>query len=52
MYAILKQAGVPVPRHIIVSRDGLPEGVDDPPGFIEVCVGGGRRGRRRVLASP
>jgi hypothetical protein len=24
-----------VPRHIVVSRDNLPPGVDDPPGFVE-----------------
>ena len=39
VYSILKEAGVPVPRHIIVSRDGLTPGAGvggaDPPGFIE-----------------
>ena len=26
---------MPVPRHIVVSREGLPPGVADPPGFVE-----------------
>ena len=30
----LQESGIPVPHHICVNRDGLPEG-QDPEGFIE-----------------
>jgi hypothetical protein len=30
-----KDASIPVPPHIVVSRDSLPDGAADPPGFIE-----------------
>ena len=29
-----QESGIPVPHHICVNREGLPEG-GDPPGFIE-----------------
>jgi hypothetical protein len=29
-----QDASIPVPTHIVVSRDGLPSG-EDPPGFVE-----------------
>eukprot|EP00996_Jenningsia_fusiforme_P006434 NODE_77_length_3467_cov_41.352838_g69_i0.p1 GENE.NODE_77_length_3467_cov_41.352838_g69_i0~~NODE_77_length_3467_cov_41.352838_g69_i0.p1 ORF type:complete len:1052 (+),score=181.10 NODE_77_length_3467_cov_41.352838_g69_i0:103-3258(+) len=34
VYEFLREAGIPVPKHIIVSRDGLAPG-EDPPGFVE-----------------
>jgi hypothetical protein len=38
VYKILTEAGIGVPHHIVVNRDGLEPG-EDPPGFIqEVCV--------------
>ena len=30
----LQESGIPVPKHIIVSREGVPDG-EDPPGFAE-----------------
>jgi inositol hexakisphosphate/diphosphoinositol-pentakisphosphate kinase len=30
----VQESGIPVPHHIFVDRDGLPEG-SDPPGFVE-----------------
>lgn len=30
-----QDASIPVPHHIVVSRDGLPPGDNDPQGFIE-----------------
>lgn len=33
--ALLQRSGIPVPLHIIVDRDNLPEGQADPTGFIE-----------------
>ena len=30
-----QENSIPVPTHITVSREGLPEGVTDPPGFAE-----------------
>ena len=30
----LQESGIPVPHHICINRDGLPEG-QDPEGFIE-----------------
>lgn len=45
MYATLASAGIPVPTHVIIDRDGLAPG-EDPPGFVEtedyVEVGGAR----------
>jgi hypothetical protein len=35
VYRRLRAAGIPVPTHVIVDRDSLPEGVADPPGFVE-----------------
>lgn len=35
VYRRLIEAGIPVPHHIIVDRDGLPEGMLDPEGFKE-----------------
>eukprot|EP00955_Chlamydomonas_euryale_P083883 363899-Chlamydomonas_euryale.AAC.5 len=34
VYRKLKEHNIPVPTHIIVERDGLPEG-SDPEGFVE-----------------
>lgn len=34
VYATLASAGISVPTHIVVNRDGLPPG-SDPPGFVE-----------------
>lgn len=34
VYQRLKEVGIPVPKHIIVDRDGIPPG-EDVPGFIE-----------------
>ncbi len=38
-----QETGIPLPKHIIVNREGLPEGTD-PPGFEEsedsVTLGG------------
>lgn len=34
VYGTLAAAGIGVPTHIVVNRDGLPPG-EDPPGFIE-----------------
>ncbi|CAK0787238.1 hypothetical protein CVIRNUC_010454 [Coccomyxa viridis] len=34
VYAKLKESGIPVPNHICVNRDDLPEG-QDPEGFVE-----------------
>lgn len=31
----LQKSGIPVPLHIIVDRDNLPEGQADPTGFVE-----------------
>ena len=31
-YIPLQESGIPVPKHIIVSRERVPEG-EDPPGF-------------------
>jgi len=33
-YIPLQESGIPVPKHIIVSRERVPEG-EDPPGFEE-----------------
>ena len=33
--AVLQDNGIPVPTHIVVNRDDLPEGSTDPPGFVE-----------------
>ncbi|KAG2442512.1 hypothetical protein HXX76_002598 [Chlamydomonas incerta] len=35
VYKMLVEKNIPVPTHIIVEREGLPEGVTDPPGFVE-----------------
>ena len=35
VYQTLQSSGIPVPHHIIVDRDRLPEDQDDPEGFIE-----------------
>lgn len=35
MYKTLVANQIPVPTHIIVERDNLPEGQQDPEGFIE-----------------
>ena len=35
MFLVLQGNGIPVPRHIIVSRDKLSPGQQDPPGFTE-----------------
>lgn len=35
VYRRLRAAGIPVPTHVIVDRDNLPDGVADPPGFVE-----------------
>jgi len=35
VYLRLKENSIPVPNHIIVSRDSLTQGETDPPGFIE-----------------
>ncbi|KXZ56516.1 hypothetical protein GPECTOR_1g463 [Gonium pectorale] len=35
VYKLLVEKNIPVPTHIIVERSGLPEGVTDPPGFME-----------------
>ncbi|GIL72959.1 hypothetical protein Vretimale_4607 [Volvox reticuliferus] len=35
VYKLLVERSIPVPTHIIVERDNLPEGVTDPPGFLE-----------------
>lgn len=34
VYRRLAEVGIPVPKHIVVSRDGLAPG-EDPPGFVE-----------------
>ena len=34
-HLVPQESGIPVPHHIVVDRDGLPEGEVDPPGFIE-----------------
>ena len=43
---VRQESGIPVPKHIIVSRAGLAPGAD-PPGFEEtedyVAIGGARR---------
>ena len=31
----MQSSGIPVPNHIVVDRDKLPEGQDDPEGFME-----------------
>lgn len=31
----LQKSGIPVPLHIIVDRDNLPDGQADPTGFVE-----------------
>ena len=33
-FFILQESGIPVPKHIVVSREGVPEG-EDPSGFEE-----------------
>lgn len=35
VYRRLIEAGIPVPHHIIVDREGLPQGRSDPEGFTE-----------------
>jgi inositol hexakisphosphate/diphosphoinositol-pentakisphosphate kinase len=35
VYRTLMESGIPVPQHIIVDRENLPEGQTDPPGFVE-----------------
>ena len=35
VYQTLQSSGIPVPHHIVVDRDRLPEDQDDPEGFIE-----------------
>ncbi|GFR40431.1 hypothetical protein Agub_g1005 [Astrephomene gubernaculifera] len=35
VYRLLVEKNIPVPTHIIVDRESLPEGVADPPGFVE-----------------
>jgi hypothetical protein len=40
VYRVLRDNGIPLPTHIIVDRDGLPDG-EDPPGFVEEVGGGG-----------
>jgi len=35
VYKTLTDNSIPVPTHIIVSRDELAEGLTDPPGFVE-----------------
>ncbi|EFJ51971.1 hypothetical protein VOLCADRAFT_56293 [Volvox carteri f. nagariensis] len=35
VYKLLVERSIPVPTHIIVERDHLPEGTTDPPGFVE-----------------
>ncbi|KAK9823756.1 hypothetical protein WJX72_005206 [[Myrmecia] bisecta] len=35
VYAKLAESGIPVPLHIVIDRDNLPEGQPDPPGFVE-----------------
>ena len=32
---LLQESGIPVPTHIIVDREGLPAGQQDPEGFKE-----------------
>ena len=32
---LLQESGIPVPNHIIVDREGLPSGQQDPEGFKE-----------------
>lgn len=41
MYKILVEAGIAVPHHIVVNRDGLEPG-EDPPGFVQEVRGGTR----------
>ena len=31
----MQASGIPVPHHIVVRRENLPEGQQDPEGFIE-----------------
>ena len=31
----MQNSGIPVPVHIVVDRDRLPEDQDDPEGFVE-----------------
>ncbi|KIY96139.1 inositolhexakisphosphate/diphosphoinositol-pentakisphosphatekinase, partial [Monoraphidium neglectum] len=35
VYKLLQDSSIPVPTHIVVSRDRLPPGEADPPGFLE-----------------
>lgn len=35
MHYLLQESGIPVPHHIIVDRDNIPEGKSDPDGFVE-----------------
>lgn len=35
VYRVLQDNSIPVPRHVVVSRDELPPGAADPPGFVE-----------------
>lgn len=35
VYRTLMDSGIPVPQHIIIDRENLPEGQADPEGFIE-----------------
>ena len=32
---LMQASGIPVPHHIVVHREKLPEGQQDPEGFIE-----------------
>ena len=48
VYRRLRGAGIGVPHHVVIDRDGLAPGAD-PPGFVEtedyIEAGGGGRGR-------
>lgn len=50
----VQSSGIPVPHHIVVDRDNLPENQDDPTGFVEtedyVELDGGRSMQQEKLA--
>ncbi len=49
MYRLLVENNIPVPTHIIISRDGLVSG-EDPPGFVETVRS--RRERVKKVEEP
>ena len=46
---MLQANGIPVPHHIIVNRENLPEGQEDPEGFIETEDYVEMNGERRLV---